>query len=72
MLKVLAKNLIRFRVFAMFTLFLAGVLLISGCNRKIGLKPGEQSKKDKSKCKCKKTKGGIYAAYYSHFDKFIG
>jgi hypothetical protein len=33
----------------------------TGCHRKIGLKPGEQLKKDKSQCKCKKRKSAIYS-----------
>jgi hypothetical protein len=39
----------------------ATVTLLSGCNRKVGVKPGEQLKTNKSKCKCKKRNGGIYS-----------
>ena len=33
----------------------------SGCNRKVGVKPGGQLKSNTSKCKCKKRSGGIYS-----------
>jgi hypothetical protein len=39
----------------------ATVTLSSGCNRKVGVKPGEQLKANKSKCKCRKHNGGIYS-----------
>ena len=39
------------------------VFVVSGCNRKIGVKPGEQSKTTTSKCRCKK-KNALYSSYF--------
>lgn len=63
-LKVIPKSSNDFKVIAMLVFIFAGVLFGYGCHRKIGVKPREQQKKNKPKCKCVKTKGGVYAAYY--------
>ncbi len=63
-LKVTATNLNNYKVIAMLIFIFASMLFSNGCHRKIGVKPGDQLKKNKPKCKCVKTKGGVYAVYY--------
>lgn len=36
-------------------------IIWTGCNRKVGVKPGGKLKTSTSKCKCKKREGGIYS-----------
>jgi len=71
-LKVTAKSSSKFRVIAMLFFILAGVIFGYGCHRKIGVKPGDHLKKNKPKCKCVKTKGGVYAAYYYRINNSMG
>ncbi len=53
------------RLILIFTVVLNG----SGCHRKVGVKSEGQSKTDKSKCKCKTKKGGIYVNFYNQRNK---
>lgn len=45
-------------------LIFAIVLIGSSCHRKVVIKSQGQLKSDKSKCKCKKNKGGVYADFF--------
>lgn len=55
-----SKSIILNRII-LITCALSVVLVWAGCHRKIGIKPGEQLKKDKTQCKCKKRKSAIYS-----------
>lgn len=54
-------------------IILSLTIINSGCNRKVGVKPGGKVKTDTSKCKCKKRKS-IYAevsnqeSYFFNFE----
>jgi hypothetical protein len=39
----------------------AFAIIWTGCNRKVGVKPGGKLKISTAKCKCKKREGGIYS-----------
>lgn len=53
------------RGFVLLILIFAAVFIVPSCNRKVGVKPGGTQKTDKTKCKCKKKKGGVFS--YSSF-----
>jgi hypothetical protein len=49
----------------------AVVIVGSGCNRKVGVKPGGTLKTSTSKCKCKKKNGGIYSETFIQSPSFF-
>ena len=55
----------------MVILIFAVVLIGTGCHKKIGVKSGGELKPDKSKCKCKKKKGGVYGCFHYPNDKVL-
>ncbi|GEM_PF-4104908 len=60
--KSVRKNYVLNRLILLICIF-AVVFIWTGCHRKIGVKPGEQPKTNKSKCKCKK-KNALYSNYF--------
>ncbi|RPH33159.1 MAG: hypothetical protein EHM93_06405 [Bacteroidales bacterium] len=56
----------------MLILIFAVALIGLSCQRKVGVKPGGQLKTDKSKCKCKTKKGGVYADSNVHKSLYFG
>ncbi|NOU19850.1 MAG: hypothetical protein HOO91_20015 [Bacteroidales bacterium] len=61
------KSIRKYCVLCRFVIFIyifTIVFVVSGCNRKIGVKPGEQPKTNTSKCKCKK-KNALYSSCFT-------
>ena len=58
------KNSSNSKGIVLLILIFAVVFIGSSCHRKVGVKSDGQLKSDKSKCKCKKKKGGVYADFF--------
>lgn len=62
----IVERVISFTRIVLLIFFFITLGIVSGCHKKTGVKPGGQLKVDKSKCKCKKKKGGIYSNVFIH------